>query len=167
MLNVVKNVTKVRRTLTNTRNNIRPEVTPLNPDVDAPTLPRKIHSYHGDSYKENMAPKISWGPGINVERVASSRNTFEVKQNLGSCPSRTFERHEYDRTENIYYHHQLSRQSYGVKLGNKNGHDFDYGASIYQGPPQIYSPQQGYKSDHEYARRASIFHPQSPQRYGF
>ncbi|GKG53347.1 hypothetical protein Tco_0552615, partial [Tanacetum coccineum] len=77
MLNVVKNVTKVRRTLTNTRNNIRPEVTPLNPDVDAPTLPRKIHSYHGDSYKENMAPKISWGPGINVERVASSRNTFE------------------------------------------------------------------------------------------
>ncbi|GJT59429.1 zinc finger CCCH domain-containing protein 62-like protein [Tanacetum coccineum] len=144
---------------------IRPEVAPSNPHAGASTLTSMNHNHHGHSYKENIAPKTTRGPAVNVERVASFRKTSEVKQNLGSYPSRTYERDEYDRTANIYYHHQGPPKSYSVKQGNKNGHDFDYRASIHQGPPQNYSSRQGYKSDHEYARRASIFHPQSPQRY--
>ncbi|PWA96675.1 SAP domain-containing protein [Artemisia annua] len=170
-----KTKTSLARPTTDSRTpstSIQHDVAPSNPHVGASTLTSKIHNHHGHSYKENIAPKTTSqkglrGPEGKVERVASFRKTFEVKQNLGSYPSKTCERHEYDRTANIYYHHQGPPQSYSVKQGNKNGHDIDYRASINQGPPQKYSSQQGYKSDHEYARRASVFHPQSPQRYGY
>ncbi|GJV10701.1 hypothetical protein Tco_1352242 [Tanacetum coccineum] len=118
-----------------------------------------------------MGAEVPKGPGVEVEIVidrsnvppeksvievdsASSGNVVSEMEDLESILS-------YDHTTNIYYHYQVPRQSDGVKLGNKNGHDFDYRAIIYQGPPQKYSSQQDYKSDFEYARRASIFHPQS------
>lgn len=86
-----------------------------------------INNHHRVSYKENINPGIMRGP---VD--GSFRKSYQVEQNTGFNPSRTFERREYDRRENMY-HPQNPLQNHSFRQGDNNGHLL---RGIYEGQRQ-------------------------------